>query len=197
MKRDEVRAIIPDITDEQLKSLMDINGADVNAEKDAAKSYKAKLDEANEKLKAAMEANEAKTAESKTIEQRMKDIEEQFAQKERALALDRNELEAKKVLSAAGISDDEIASVIGSIVSEDADKTVSGATALATLVTGQKTLAAENERKKMMSGTTKPQGSSGTPKTVTREQFVAMDYAQMEKLFEENPELFKQLDESE
>lgn len=197
MKRDEVRAIIPDITDEQLKSLMDINGADVNAEKDAAKSYKAKLDEANEKLKAAMEANEAKTAESKTIEQRMKDIEEQFAQKERALALDRNELEAKKVLSAAGISDDEIASVIGSIVSEDADKTVSGATALATLVTGQKTLAAENERKKMMSGTTKPQGSSGTPKTVTREQFVAMDYAQMEKLYEENPELFKQLDESE
>lgn len=197
MKRDEVRAIIPDITDEQLKSLMDINGADVNAEKDAAKSYKAKLDEANEKLKAAMEANEAKTAESKTIEQRMKDIEEQFAQKERALALDRNELEAKKVLSAAGISDDEIASVIGSIVSEDADKTVSGATALATLVTGQKTLAAENERKKMMSGTTKPQGSSGTPKTVTREQFAAMDYAQMEKLYEENPELFKQLDESE
>ena len=195
MKRDEVRAIIPDITDEQLKSLMDINGADVNAEKDAAKSYKAKLDEANEKLKAAMEANEAKTAESKTIEQRMKDIEEQFAQKERALALDRNELEAKKVLSAAGISDDEIASVIGSIVSEDADKTVSGATALATLVTGQKTLAAENERKKMMSGTTKPQGSSGTPKTVTREQFAAMDYAQMEKLYEENPELFKQLNE--
>lgn len=195
MKRDEVRAIIPGITDEQLKSLMDINGADVNAEKDAAKSYKAKLDEANEKLKAAMEANEAKTAESKTIEQRMKDIEEQFAQKERALALDRNELEAKKVLSAAGISDDEIASVIGSIVSEDADKTVSGATALATLVTGQKTLAAENERKKMMSGTTKPQGSSGTPKTVTREQFAAMDYAQMEKLYEENPELFKQLNE--
>lgn len=195
MKRDEVRAIIPGITDEQLKSLMDINGADVNAEKDAAKSYKAKLDEANEKLKAAMEANEAKAAESKTIEQRMKDIEEQFAQKERALALDRNELEAKKVLASAGISDDEIASVIGSIVSEDADKTVSGATALATLVTGQKTLAAENERKKMMSGTTKPQGSSGTPKTVTREQFAAMDYAQMEKLFEENPELFKQLNE--
>lgn len=195
MKRDEVRAIIPDITDEQLKSLMDINGADVNAEKDAAKSYKAKLDEANEKLKAAMEANEAKDAESKTIEQRMKDIEEQFAQKERALALDRNELEAKKVLSAAGISDDEIASVIGSIVSEDADKTVSSANALAALVTGQKTLAAENERKKMMSGTTKPQGSSGAPKTVTREQFAAMDYAQMEKLFEENPELFKQLNE--
>ena len=195
MKRDEVRAIIPDITDDQLKSLMDINGADVNAEKDAAKSYKAKLDEANEKLKAAMEANEAKDAESKTIEQRMKDIEEQFAQKERELALDRNELEAKKVLSAAGISDDEIASVIGSIVSEDADKTVSGATALATLVTGQKTLAAEAERKKMMSGTTKPQGSSGATKTVTREQFAKMDYAQMEKLFEENPELFKQLNE--
>ena len=195
MKRDEVRAIIPDITDEQPKSLMDINGADVNAEKDAAKSYKAKLDEANEKLKAAMEANEAKVAESKTIEQRMKDIEEQFAKKERALALDRNELEAKKVLSAAGISDDEIASVIGSIVSEDADKTVSGATALAALVTGQKTLAAENERKKMMSGTTKPQGSSGATKTVTREQFAKMDYAQMEKLFEENPELFKQLNE--
>ena len=195
MKRDEVRAIIPGITDEQLKSLMDINGADVNAEKDTAKSYKAKLDEANEKLKAAMEANEAKDAESKTIEQRMKDIEEQFAQKERALALDRNELEAKKVLSAAGISDDEIASVIGSIVSEDADKTVSGATALAALVTGQKTLAAENERKKMMSGTTKPQGSSGATKTVTREQFSKMDYAQMEKLFEENPELFKQLNE--
>lgn len=195
MKRDEVRAIIPDITDEQLKSLMDINGADVNAEKDAAKSYKAKLDEANEKLKTALEANEAKDAESKTIEQRMKDIEEQFAQKERALALDRNELEAKKVLSAAGISDDEIASVIGSIVSEDADKTVSGATALAALVTGQKTLAAENERKKMMSGTTKPQGSSGATKTVTREQFAKMDYAQMENLFEENPELFKQLNE--
>lgn len=47
----------------------------------------------------------------------------------------------------------------------------------------------------MMSGTTKPQGSSGALKTVTREQFAKMDYAQMEKLFEENPELFKQLNE--
>lgn len=57
MKREEVKGILPDITDEQLTKIMDLHGADIErqkqtittltTERDAAKNQ---LDEANKKL---------------------------------------------------------------------------------------------------------------------------------------------------
>lgn len=50
MKRDEVREILPDISDEQLKKVMDLAGADINARK-AAEQKLAELTQTLDKLK--------------------------------------------------------------------------------------------------------------------------------------------------
>ena len=45
MKREEIKAIFPDATDEQLKSVMDLNGADVEKAKSKATALEAELKE--------------------------------------------------------------------------------------------------------------------------------------------------------
>ena len=52
MKREDVKAKIPGITDEQLNWLMSENGADINREKTAAEQFKTQLKTAQEGLKA-------------------------------------------------------------------------------------------------------------------------------------------------
>lgn len=50
MKREEIRAIFPDATDEQLKAVLDLNGADVEKGKSKATALEADLKEKNEAL---------------------------------------------------------------------------------------------------------------------------------------------------
>ena len=55
MKRDDVKAKIPDITEEQLDWLMGENGADINREKTAAAAIRTELDKATAQLKTAQD----------------------------------------------------------------------------------------------------------------------------------------------
>ena len=56
MKRSDVTAIFPDASDEQIKKLMDLNGADINTAKASADEIKKQLDAANTELEAAKKA---------------------------------------------------------------------------------------------------------------------------------------------
>lgn len=55
MKREDVKANIPGITEEQLNWLMNENGTDINREKAAATALQAQLENANAQLKTAQE----------------------------------------------------------------------------------------------------------------------------------------------
>ena len=52
MKREEVKAVFPEATDEQLKAIMDLNGADVERAKGKVAALDAELKEKNEALNA-------------------------------------------------------------------------------------------------------------------------------------------------
>lgn len=57
MKRTDITALFPDATEEQIKALMDLNGADVNREKGKAEDIKKQLAEAQstiEELRSSM-----------------------------------------------------------------------------------------------------------------------------------------------
>ena len=56
MKREDVKAKIPGITDEQLDWLMQENGADINAEKSASTRLQGELDTANATIKSLQDA---------------------------------------------------------------------------------------------------------------------------------------------
>lgn len=53
MKREDVKAKIPGITDEQLNWLMSENGADINREKTVAEQFKTQFENAQAQLKTA------------------------------------------------------------------------------------------------------------------------------------------------
>lgn len=52
MKRTDITALFPEATDEQIKTLMDLNGADINAAKKSVTDLQAQLADAQAKLQA-------------------------------------------------------------------------------------------------------------------------------------------------
>ena len=58
MKRTDITALFPNATDEQIKAIMDINGADINAAKSGVDDVRKQLDAANSQLEAAKKAAE-------------------------------------------------------------------------------------------------------------------------------------------
>lgn len=107
MKRDEIKAIFPDATDEQLKAVMDLNGADVertkskvtaletelnekksdfdklNAEFEALKTTNASGEEWKSKYEAIVAENEAKAKQAEAdriLAERKADVERRFTE---------------------------------------------------------------------------------------------------------------------
>ena len=62
MKREEVKAIFPDATDEQLDKIMGINGADINKAKGDLDKIKTELEKAKTDLAAANQGDKLKEA---------------------------------------------------------------------------------------------------------------------------------------
>mgnify|MGYP000567994960 FL=1 len=62
MKREDVKAKIPGITDEPLNWLMSENGADINREKTVAEQFKTQFENTQAQLKTAQDASPSSTA---------------------------------------------------------------------------------------------------------------------------------------
>lgn len=195
MKRDEVRKLIENITDEQLDALMNLNGEAVSAERSKAKALQQKLDEANDLLAAAAKENEAKAKESMTIEERMRAMEESYAAKERELAMKQNTLAAREILAGAGLAENDWADLVSAIVTEDGDATSARANALSALISAQRENAKNALKKELLDDMPSPAGSTASNNSVTKDQLKAMSYEQAESLFNSSPDVYKQLAE--
>ena len=196
MKRDEVRSIIGDITDEQLDAIMKLSGAAVNAEKAKAAELQKRLDEASDSLRAANEEKAESAKAAMTLEDRIKAMEDTYAARTRELSVERNKLEAQKIFTSAGLTEEDYAPLIGAVVTDDAKYTEATAKAIAALVSAQRTAAVQSARQELLASTPKPNGGSGSSGTVTKEQFDAMSYSELVKLAEESPETYKELSNS-
>ena len=156
MKREDIKKQFPDATDEQISALLDINGTDIEDAKknnvdpktlkqlqDDAAAYK-KLQEANltdaEKIQKALAEAEASKVD--------------FAKKS-------NRLDVEKILVAAGLAEADYADLIDTLVSDDAEKSKTSATAFANLVSKQKEAAIQKTKEEMMDGTQTPGGDGG------------------------------------
>lgn len=193
MKRDEIRALIPDITDDQLNAIMKANGDDITREKARQTELQSQLDSAHERIAALDEESKAKDKASMTLEERMKAIEESYAAKERDLAIEKSTLAAEKILAAAGLSTDDYSPLMTSIVTDDIDSTTANANAIAALVSAQRQAAESATKKTMLKNNKSPQGNHAGSEGMTKEQFKAMSYAERVKLFEESPDTYKEL----
>ena len=193
MKREEVRGIIEGITDDQLDAIMKLSGNAINAEKSKVTDLKKLLDEANDKIKSLSEEAEAKQKESMSLEDRIKAMEDSYAAKEKALMIEKNTLAAEKILTAAGLADSDYSALIGSIVTDNIDSTTTNAEAIAKLVSAQRESAVTAAKTEWLSNTPTPGGNSSNPTAITKDEFANMSYQERVKLFNESPEVYKEM----
>lgn len=92
MKRDEIKAIFPDATDEQLKAVMDLNGADVEKAKSKVTALEADLKESKdgfEKLNTEFETLKAANADGAEWKAKFEALKAENEAKEKQAEADR------------------------------------------------------------------------------------------------------------
>lgn len=204
MKRDELRAMLPDATDEQVEDLFKRFGQEINPAKAIAKEAEdranalsaqlealqgekatltASLAEAQKKIEAGMTAEEL-------LEQQRALAEEQ----EREFKLKSNAVDAKSLFVEAGcFGDEEIASLVEQVVSVDADATLSKTKAIIDVVQRYGTSVEEKVKDELLRGNPSPAGSQGGVKPMSMKEFLKLPYAEQLKLKEENPRIMSEL----
>lgn len=188
MKREQILAIFSEATEEQLKSVMDLNGNDINAEKAKRTADKDEI----ERLKAIETDYEALKGVNQTAEEKAQKEMEKALNLQKEFTAKMNRADAISILAGGGFAEAEYSTFIDDIVSEDAEKTKRIATSYAT---NRKAIADATEKTvkaDLMQGMTPPPaGTGGT--TLTKEQFKGMGYKEQAEVFTTNPTLFNQL----
>lgn len=204
MKREDVLGIFPNATDEEIDSILNKIGGELNplkrkladAEKDRdtakaeqgtalakAAGLEQQLAEATEKLQAGMSAEELLASQQAEAERL-----------QREYALKANGLDAKAMFVEAGFFEaDEIDSLVEKVATEDADATRAFAESLIGTVRKQREAAEKATRDELLKGNPNPQGGSGAGAAMTREEFLKLPYKEQLAMKAENPDIISQL----
>ena len=188
MKRDEVRKLIPEITDEQLNALMDMNGSDINAAKSPISALQKQLDEANDRIGQFTQQQQ----EQMTQEERLNALLAEVAQQKVDNARAANRIKAESILSGIGLTPEDVSAQLDLMVSEDVEATVQRTQAFADLITAQRDATKAATEKSMLSKMGHPEGE-GSNGEVTKEEYSKMTYSQKLEIKQNDPELYKRL----
>ena len=156
MTRDDIKKQFPDATDEQITALLNINGTDLAAAKKNNVDPEV-LKQLKEDSAAYKKLQEADLTDAEKIQKALQDAESaklDFARKS-------NRLDVEKILVAAGLKAEDYEALIDTLVSDDAEKSKSAATAFADIVSKQKEAAVQKTKEEMMDNTQTPGGDGG------------------------------------
>lgn len=156
MTREQVKELFPDATEEQITSLLNINGTDITAAKKNNVDPKVlkKLQEdsaAYEKLK------EAGLTDEEKIQKALQDAKDAEANYKRQSS----RLDVEKILVAAGLAEDDYKDLIDGLVSEDAEASKTLATNLASMLAKQREAAVQRTKEELMDETKGAGGAGG------------------------------------
>lgn len=193
MKREEVREKFPDATDEQVDWLMGEAGKDVQREKQKLESYKAdvagRLEELESLREVAKERDEL-AQQNMSAEERVQKALEKAEKAKAEYAAKSNRLDAEKLMVEAGIPSEEYAPLLDSIVSEDAERTLTAAELVATIVASQREAEGKKVRSELIDATPKPQAGGGEGGEMSKEEFKKLPLAEKQRIATENPDLY-------
>lgn len=188
MKREDVLKLFPEATEEQIKTLMDLNGSDINSAKSKAVTDKMELD----RLKAIETDYETLKGTTMTAEQKYQKALEDMTATAKKSTRELNKMKAENILVSAGLKADDYATLIDGLVKDTAEETVSFTTGFANLLKSQIEATEKKVKTDLLQGMgTPPAGQGGT--TTTKEQFEKMDYTDRLKVYDTNKELYNQL----
>lgn len=192
MTREQVKNIFPDATDEQIDAILNANGADISK----AKKGIEKLQEEIERLKPfEAELEQLKNA-SLTEQEKLQKQLEKAAEAEKNFRKLTNRVTAEKIFVSAGLTEADYSELLESIVSDDAELTTKTANSFVNLLKAQKEATEKAIKEELMRNNPKPPaGTAGGTGEITKEQFDAMNYSERLKLFNEQPEIYKEFTE--
>lgn len=206
MKREEVKAIFPNATDDEIDSILNKIGSELNplkqqlktaeSERDAAKSAlsEAQMSEANVKQQLAV-AN-AKLEDGMTAEEKLAQLEAQAAAREQEFTLKSNGLDARQILVEAGYFDTaDIDALVTQVTVADTEATKTAAKLLVDTVAKQRSAveAATKDALLKNNPSLSGGGNDGGTQVTTVKEFLALPYAEQLALKESNPQILSQL----
>lgn len=206
MKREEVKAIFPNATDDEIDSILNKIGSELNplkqqlktaeSERDAAKSAlsEAQMSEASAKQQLATAT--AKLEEGMTAEEKLAQLEAQAAAREQEFTLKSNGLDARQILVEAGYFDTaDIDALVTQVTVADTEATKTAAKLLVDTVAKQRSAveAATKDALLKNNPSLSGGGNDGGTQVTTVKEFLALPYAEQLALKESNPQILSQL----
>jgi len=157
MKREEVLLLFPDATEEQIKSLMDLNGKDINSTKSKYTTDQAELI----RLKTIEGELETLRGSTMTSEQKYQKALDDMKVQAQKSAFDLNKMKAENILVSGGIKTDEIGDLLDGIVSEDFERTSKLANGVVTLLKSKIEATEKALKTQLLNNTPTPNGGTG------------------------------------
>ena len=205
MKREEVREIFPNATDEEITTILNKFGEELNplkgrlkdaeAERDTAKSALAESQASSAALQGQLDEANAKLTEGMTAEERIAAREKAAEAREREFNLKSNGLDAKEIFVKAGCFEEgEIAELVEQVTGDDAEQTKARAQRIVDTVAKQREAVEKATRAALLKENPSLGGNGGEPGApATMKDFLALPYEQQLQLKEANPDILSQL----
>lgn len=178
------------------------NAPDIGALQAELETLKQKAQLAEKKRLEAEKVIESEKRERKRLERAQMSDAEQAAERDKELVekarqydIKMNSVDAEKIFVGAGLGQKDYQELLESFVNEDAAKTTAVAQGIVNLLQAQTKAAAKAEREHVLNAQPAPPAGGGGSPEITKEQFDGMGYSERLKVFNEQPELFKQFTE--
>lgn len=203
MKREEVKNIFPEATDEQIDSILNASHAEANSAKRTLKDNEATLESLKEQLSAVTtqlsgykKENEdlhEKVKNSMTAEELLAEKERQAEEREREYRVKMNTLEAKEIFQKAGLSLDDYSELVTSVVTDDESRTKALAEQIANLTVKQREIVEKETADRMVKGNPSPTGAGNGDTVTTKADFLKLTTKQQLEIMDSNPKILSEL----
>lgn len=199
MKREDVLAIFPDATKEQIDAILNQAGAEVNLVKDRLNQAENEREASESRHADALEQmkhdfeGQISTLTSQlqagmSEEDRMKAAIEEADKRAAEFILKSNTLDAREIFLQAGLAEDDYTDLLKQVVTADTDQTKANAQAIVAVLDKQKKSVEEATRDAVLKSNPTLNGAAGE-NTLTKEQFSKMSYTEMLQAKQDNPDL--------
>ena len=202
MKRDDVRAVFPDATEEDIDKLLGKHHAELNPLKSQLRDASDSLASSQASLEALQALNadyerqlgdaKAKIEAGMTAEELLAAKEEAAAQRELEYTLKSNGLDAKAIFVAAGIDAEDIDALVAQVTVEDPEATKSRAQLIVDTLSKQAKAVEAATKDAVLKANPKPQGGTGGTVT-TWDDFAKLPLSEQIAMKQANPNIVSEL----
>lgn len=203
MKRDDVRKIFPDATDEQVDSILNGMRDELNPLKTSVRDLTAQLEGANGSLASSQASEATLRAQLEELneqleahmsdEERLAAREKAAAEREREFLMRSAELDAKAIFVQAGFSEDDMGALLPLVVGTDSEATKKAAQALVDLDSARRKAAEDATKDALLKGNPKGKGGTGGGSPMKMSEYLALPYEEQLRMKQENQNILKEL----